>query len=86
VGDEPIVAVHVWSDVLEAAVWVVADDLPRAEWPMDAPVYTYAEVKILTQVGPETLAWVHPVKDIFDARVVHQKPSDTLALRARNIS
>jgi hypothetical protein len=53
---------------------------------MDAPVYTHAEVKILTQVGPETLAWVHPVKEIFDARVVHQKLSDTLPPRARKSS
>jgi hypothetical protein len=58
------------SDILDAEVWVVADDLPLVEWPMGTPVYTQAEVKILTEVGPDTLAWVHPVKEMFGARVV----------------
>jgi hypothetical protein len=29
-GDDPPVAVKVWSDVVHAEVWVVADDLPLA--------------------------------------------------------
>lgn len=65
-----IVAVQVWSAILGEAVWVVADDLPRSEWPPDASIYTHQEVKILTQVGPETLAWVQAVKEEFGARVV----------------
>src|SRR6266545_3634468 len=67
-GHEPIVAVKVWSDVLEAAVWVVADDLPREQWPTEAPVYTHQEVKQLMQVGPQALAWVHVTKAMFGAR------------------
>jgi hypothetical protein len=68
-----IVAVKVWSNVLQDAVWVVADDLPRDHWPTDAPVYTQAEVKILLQVGPRTLAWVHATKTIFNAGVISAK-------------
>lgn len=67
----PPVAVKIWSPILNTAVWVVADELLKAEWPHDGTmVYTPAEVKILTQVGPDTLAWVHPVKQLFGARVV----------------
>ena len=49
----PPVAVKLWSPILNTAVWVVADELPMTEWPHDGTmVYTRAEVKILTQVGP----------------------------------
>ena len=58
------VAVKVWSDVLQAAVWVVRDDLPRVEWPHDAPVYTRREVRFLTKIGHDVLQWVNPVKEI----------------------
>jgi hypothetical protein len=71
----PPVAVKIWSPILDTTVWVVADDLPTAEWPHDeAMVYTCAEVKILARVGPDTLAWVHPVKELFGARVVDGRP------------
>jgi hypothetical protein len=75
-GAEPPVAVKVWSDVVQAEVWVVADDLPRGNWPTDATVYTHAEVKILAQVGLGVLPWVHTVKEAFGARVVqsHRAP------------
>jgi hypothetical protein len=63
-------AVKVWSDVLQAAVWVVRDDLPRVEWPHDAAVYTQREVRLLTKVGHDVLQWVNPVKEIFNAKVV----------------
>jgi hypothetical protein len=69
-GDDPPVAVKVWSDVVHAEVWVVADDLPRDQWPTDAPVYRHMEVKLLSRAGRETLGWVHVVKWLFDARVV----------------
>jgi hypothetical protein len=69
VNSQDIVAVKVWSDTLGEAVWVLVDDLPRDEWPTDAPVYTQAEVKILTHVGADTLAWVHPLKVLFGATV-----------------
>jgi hypothetical protein len=65
-----MVAVKVWSDALQHAIWVVADDLPRDEWPTDAPVYTRAEVKVLTRVGPDTVEWVHVTKQMFNARIV----------------
>jgi hypothetical protein len=64
------VGVKVWSDVLQAAVWVVRDDLPPVEWPHDAPVYTQREVRLLTKIGHDVLQWVNPVKEIFNARVV----------------
>jgi hypothetical protein len=63
-------AVKVWSDVLQAAVWVVRDDLPRVEWPHDAAVYTQREVRLLTKIGHDVLQWVNPVKEIFNAKVV----------------
>lgn len=70
----PIAAVQVWREVLGTVVWVVADDLPLGEWPQETPVYTRAEVRLLTQIRSEalreTLAWVHAVKDLFQARVV----------------
>ena len=41
-------------------MWVVADDFRREMWPEDAPVYRRFEVKILSDVGRNTLAWMHP--------------------------
>lgn len=76
-GRDPVAAVKVHSDVLNEAIWVVCDDLPREAWPTDAPVYTQAEVKILAQVGPDVLAWVHATKTMFGAEVVsggHRPP------------
>jgi hypothetical protein len=67
---EPIVAVKAWSDILGEAVWVVASDVPRTDWPTDAPVYTHTEVELLSLMGPDTLAWVHPVMELLGARVV----------------
>jgi TubC N-terminal docking domain len=66
----PAVAVRVWSDMLQEAIWIVADHLPRAKWPTDAPVYSHAEVKMLTRVGPDTLEWVHATKQMFGAQVI----------------
>jgi hypothetical protein len=70
------VAVKVWSDVLQAAVWMVRDNLPRTEWPQDGPVYTHEEIRMLTKVGQDVLQWVNPVKEIFNATVVaaHSSP------------
>lgn len=69
-GELSILVVKVWSAHLGEAVWVVADDLPQQEWPHDAPVYTQVEVRILRQMGPDTLAWVHTLKKLFRAQVV----------------
>jgi hypothetical protein len=64
------VAVKVLSDVLQAPVWVVQDNLLRTEWPQDGQVYTHEEIRILTKVGQDVLQWVNPVKEIFNAKVV----------------
>jgi hypothetical protein len=80
VADErEVIALKVWSDILREAVWVVADDIPRAEWPTDAPVYTYTEVTILKDVGHDTLVWVHATKEMFGAEVVCGGRRATLA-------
>jgi hypothetical protein len=75
------VAVKVWSDVLQAAVWVVRDNLPRTEWPQDGPVYTHGEIRMLIKVGQDVLQWVNPVKEIFNAKVVaaHSAPKTSPA-------
>lgn len=79
-GEAPIVAVKVWSAILGEAVWVMADDLPRAAWPQDAPVYTQTEARLLAQVGPETLPWVQVLKTLFGARVVAVSAHPTSAV------
>jgi hypothetical protein len=33
-----VIAVKVWSDALQEAIWVVTDGLPRDQWLSDAPV------------------------------------------------
>lgn len=76
-GWEPVAAVKVHSDVLDADLWMVADDVPPDTWPTDAPVYTQAEVKILREVGgPDVLEWVHATKELFGALVLsaRQRP------------
>jgi hypothetical protein len=68
--DCAIIALKVWSAVLREAIWVVADDLPREAWPTDALAYTHQEVRILRQIGQDTLAWVHATKRMFGAQVI----------------
>jgi hypothetical protein len=80
-GTTPPIAVKIWSDMLQAAVWVVANDLPKAAWPTDAPVYTHTEVQILTQVGPDTLDWVHTTKAMFGTRIVRGQRRSVSPLR-----
>jgi TubC N-terminal docking domain len=65
-----IIALKVWSTILGEAIWVVADDLPREAWPAGALAYTHQEVKVLRQLGQDTLAWVHATKQMFGARVI----------------
>jgi hypothetical protein len=67
----PVVAVKVWSDRLGEAIWGVTDDLPRDDWPTDAPVYTQAELKLLAQVGHDALACVHAVRQLFGGTVIY---------------
>jgi hypothetical protein len=62
-GRLSVVAAKIWSDTLDAALWVVADDLPRKQCPQDGvPVYTHPEVQMLRQAGPNVLQWVHAAK------------------------
>jgi hypothetical protein len=76
-GADPGEAVKAFSPILGGNVWVIDDTLPHEQWPTDAPVYTHAEVKLLALVGPDTLAWVHPAKELFGARVVDaRRPQD----------
>ena len=69
-SDRAIIALKVWSAMLSEAIWVVADDLPKDAWPADALVYTHQEVKVLRQIGQDTLAWVHATKQMFGAQVI----------------
>jgi hypothetical protein len=64
------IAVKVWSAMLDEAIWVVADDLPKNAWPADALAYTHQEVKVLRQMGQDTLAWVHATKQMLGAQVI----------------
>jgi TubC N-terminal docking domain len=68
--DGAIIAVKVWSEILSEAIWVMADDLSKDAWPTDALVYTHQEVKMLRQIGQDTLAWVHATKQMFGAQVI----------------
>jgi hypothetical protein len=69
-GRVPIVAVKIHSDILDALLWVVADDLPREQWPQEGtPVYTHHEVQMLRQAGPNMLQWVHAAMQALGATV-----------------
>ena len=68
--DCAIIAVKVWSTILDEAIWVVADDLPKEAWPADAPTYAHQEVKVLRQLGQDILAWVHATKQMFGTQVI----------------
>jgi TubC N-terminal docking domain len=54
---DDIAAVKVWSEVLQEAVWVVADDVPLDEYLADGRVYTYHEVRVLLEQGRGVKAW-----------------------------
>ncbi len=68
--DRAIIALKVRSTILGEAIWVVADDLPKEAWSADALAYTHQEVKVLRQLGQDTLAWVHTAKQMFGAQVI----------------
>lgn len=69
-GEARIVAVKVFSSILEPKVWVAADDLPHEQRPTDAPVYTCREVRLLTSMGRDVLTQVHVVKGLFGGHVI----------------
>jgi hypothetical protein len=56
-GSDDIAAVKVWSEVLQEAVWVVADDVPLDPYLGDGKVYTHHEVRVLLAQGRGVKAW-----------------------------
>jgi TubC N-terminal docking domain len=52
-----IAAVKVWSEVLQEAVWVVADGVPLEPYLADGRVYTHHEVRMLLAHGRGVKAW-----------------------------
>jgi hypothetical protein len=54
---DDIAAVKVWSEVLQEAVWVVADGVPLDEYLGDGKVYTHQEVRMLVAQGRGVKAW-----------------------------
>jgi TubC N-terminal docking domain len=55
-GDD-LVAVKVWSEVLQEAVWVVADDVPLDPYLADGRVYTPHEIRVLRAQGQGVKVW-----------------------------
>jgi hypothetical protein len=54
---DDIAAVKVWSEVLQEAVWVVADGVPLDPYLADGKVYTHHEVRVLLAQGRGVQAW-----------------------------
>jgi hypothetical protein len=54
---DDIASVKVWSEVLQEAVWVVADGVPIEEYLGDGKVYTHHEVRMLLAQGRNVKAW-----------------------------
>jgi hypothetical protein len=55
---DDIVAIKVWSEALEEALWVVADGVPIDEYLADGKVFTHHEVQVLRAQGQGVKAWV----------------------------
>jgi hypothetical protein len=55
-GDD-LVAVKVWSEIMEEALWVVADDVPLDPYLANGRVYTHHEVRVLRAHGRGVKAW-----------------------------
>jgi hypothetical protein len=54
---DDVVAVKVWSEVLQEAVWVVADGVPLDPYLADGKVYTHHEVRVLLEKGRNVKMW-----------------------------
>jgi len=54
---DDLAAVKVWSEVLQEAVWVVADEVQKKEYLGDGKVYTHHEVRVLLAQGRGVKAW-----------------------------
>jgi hypothetical protein len=55
-GDE-LVAVKVWSEVLQEAVWVVADGVSIAEYSGKGKIFSHHELRVLRAHGRGVKAW-----------------------------
>jgi TubC N-terminal docking domain len=55
-GDD-LVAIKAWSELLEEAVWVVAEGVPVDAYLRDGKVYTHHEVRVLRAQGRGVKAW-----------------------------
>jgi hypothetical protein len=53
---DAIAAVKVWSEVLEEAIWVVAEGLPLDEYLGDG-VYRHGEIRVLIEQGRGVKVW-----------------------------
>ena len=73
---EPVgrVAYRVYSEILEAFLWVVADDedmkTPRTSQKVTEPIYTADEIRKLKGIDKEELKMVHKVKTEFPESIV----------------
>jgi TubC N-terminal docking domain len=54
-GDE-LVALKVWSELLQEAIWVVAEGLPLDEYLADG-VYRHSEIRVLIEQGRGVKVW-----------------------------
>src|SRR5262245_50174934 len=54
---DDLVAVKVWSEALQEAVWVVADGVPIDEYLGEGKVFTHREVRALLKQGRGVKAW-----------------------------
>jgi hypothetical protein len=55
--EDAMTAVKVWSEVLQEAVWVVADGLPLDEYLGEGKVYTHQEVRVPREHGRGVKTW-----------------------------
>lgn len=70
------VAYKVYSEILQAYLWVVADDeemkaLRSAEGITEA-IYTYPEIAELKKLSKEDLKTIHRVKEVFEDSKIEQ--------------
>jgi hypothetical protein len=56
-SEDTIAAVKAWSEVLQEAIWVVADGVPIAEYLREGKVFTHHEIRVLRAHGRGVKAW-----------------------------
>jgi TubC N-terminal docking domain len=55
-GDD-LVAIKAWSELLEEALWVVAEGVPVDAYLRDGKVFSHREVQVLREQGRGVKAW-----------------------------